>query len=529
MTIYADPKEELPEETIAALAAGFSGQRGSTHRQRENMRHNAVLRSRHEALIAERIAQQFHSDDVKNEMRKFISVTCNPAHDIVEAVCAVWNHGVHRRIAKASASQLEAFSRLVAETDVDANASEWNRVAYYVGPVVVLPKVRNGKLRHEPLYPHTTELAFDPRDPLGPPIAAAYMVSPRGDNKAMANFAVVDSQSIRYYKFRGHLPEEVVELREEHGVGEFPGATLRFEQPSQEDWWIADRHPRLQQGSFDVGRIFAAMNFVRRAQNKHLLTLIGPKVSLATGQSVGDPEMPIVQNVPKTAAGGADYTIDTLSFNTDPKNFLTEIRFIIEQMAESTGVPVTVQASPGTDLKFDTELDHNALTEFRNNQIHWARNFEKDLWEKSLKVVRASESYPGDQKAMLPKTMDGFSAEFSPMPRKFADPRVEMEWWEFLISKGAASVLDILRRQNPMLSPQEIKDIHKRNTKENEQWWAEVAARNGAVNDTGDAVSAAQKNGSLGGRPTNLEKRQKSQDNQDNQVTNQDNNSNGNG
>lgn len=498
--IYVDPTEPLSHEAIDALTKDLR-KHNRTGRFRCNADRWAVLNSQHKRLIAGRIVDQFNNRELIREMAKFVSPTLNPAADVTQAVCVAWQHGVTRRlVGEGEKDAIEAFHNLYLELGVDAGAQEWNRIAYYEGPVIVLPWMRSRKLRLEELLPHFTEVALDRNDRLGSPAAAAYLVGDLKDRDAEAHFAVVDAFSRRFFKKAGHSFEEVEQLEEEHGCGEFPGSTLRFERPRPDDWWVADRHPRLQHGALDCGRIFTTMSLVRRAQNKFLLKVIGPNALQRMSGNLGESERPNISFNKKAGENIArdEYDIDTMDFDVDPSNFHREIRFIIEQMAESTGVPVRVAALSGSDAQFDLEYDHNALTEFRNLQIWWARQFEAELARKTVKMARSGQH---ELATKLPNDTAGFSAEFPPMPRNFADIDMQIKWDDAQMSRGAISVLDIVRRQHPTLSPGQVEELHEENLTRNDKYFDAVAKRNAAVNAKGATMTAAQFNGSMGGRP----------------------------
>lgn len=493
--IYAEPGELQPD-IVAELARRSRVHVNDPRRVAQHRRH-LILQNRHKALIAGRV-NEVTKTEIRDEIASHISTALNPAEDIITSVCQVWKRGATRLVDEVSEESNKAFQRLTFETGIDALAPTWNRLAYFVGPLVVLPVMRRGKLRLEAIPPHVADVVLDPYDPLGQPVAVAYQLRDCADFGTGADLCVVDAYSRRYFDLRQGMAVEIEHLREDHGLGRFPGTALRFDVPMEaDDWYGAHRHQRLEDGSLDVGRIYATLGFVRRTQNKYLLVAVGQLEALASGQNLGDPERPITGNLPADRSARDDLSFSSLPFDTDPANFQKEIRFTIEAMAESTGVPVTVTS--GGDSKHDIEYDYGALTELRNAQIWHARNFELELWSKAVAYAKKAHHPLWSDLPTSEEVDNGFQVEFTRLARKFADPQQERDHMDWLLSKGAARILDVIRDSFPTMSDEQLRLMLHRNLEENGEFYDEVAKRNAVMNPTTNTIlDAAQANGAMG-------------------------------
>lgn len=499
-TIFAKPNEPLPLDKIEAMAANLDKVASSPRRLSQWRRHR-ILRSQHKDLISDRCTIHFSQEDMVRQLQKFVSSTLNPAADIVNNICVVWRGGgVARSVHGVSEAQNTGFEKLVLETGLDAFADDWNADAYFEGPVQVVPWMRGGKIRLESIPAHLYEPAFDAEDPMGDPVAIAVQL--RGSDAPpelqegqdpTPDLCVIDAFSRRYLTKQLGGWTVIDKMTTEHGLGYYPGSTLRFEPPAFGDWWCSDRHSRLVDGTLDVGRIGTTMHFIRRTQNKHFLVMHGPADAFAKGQNVAD-EKPMVARTPD----GASATISSLPYDTDPTNFIREIRFIIESMSESTGVPVSTSVVSGNEIKADYEFDHHALTEKRNQQIWHARNFERDLWPK---VVAVARKFDHELSSKLPseEQMKEMEATFEPLSRRFSDPMVEAKYEDWRMTKGTTSVIKLLRKDHPTLTYAQLKELHEANMKENGEFFEEVAKHNGQPDvRNANAETAAQANGRQG-------------------------------
>ena len=221
-------------------------------------------------LVVQRISDT-HSDlETRREMAKFVDVTNNPALDITREVCVVWKNGATRSIRSVPKMRAKAFQSLVDETWLNVHMQNWNRMAFLLGPVTVVPILREGKMTWQVLLPHMYDVVADPANPFGSPLAASWSIP--SDGSGEPDTVVLDAEGWKYYK-TGHGKPELKRV-EEHGLDRFPGATLRMNVSYQDDWWGGEHNQRLVDGTVTIGVLGAALGFTRKAQSKKLLVAL---------------------------------------------------------------------------------------------------------------------------------------------------------------------------------------------------------------------------------------------------------------
>lgn len=489
--IYAEPGR-MGVDVIAALAERQQTMRNDPRRMCQ-LKRASFLKSQHKPYVQDRITRLYKSD-LKQEISNHISTAVNPAADIVSSVCQVYRHGAIRRIHGASPEEEKAFFELVKETGIAALAPSWNDSAYFVGPQFVMPKISRERMRLIPLEQHYVDVVQDAEDPYGDPVAVAYAV---GDPSSGANLCVLDGWSWRYFEVKNGRTRQTDEVV--HALGDMPATALRFMPVTDPmDWHVYRMHERMVDGSIDVARVYATMQFVRRTQHHYMFVALGNTDAIARGQNLGDPEKPLVART-SINEQASQMRVEALPFDTDPVNFMKEMRFTIEAMAESTGVPVTVTTVSGSNAKHDLTYDENALAELRTAQTWWAQEFERRLWTWTVAMAKSMRHRLASD---LPDPKDigeRFILELAPMHRSFADPKVEHEVWDWNFSRGMASFLDLARNRYPQLSDEELDKKIEENLEINGKWFDAVTSRNQAVDaEDGKILTAAEANGAMG-------------------------------
>lgn len=484
----------VPAAVVSELSRRFAQFTSDPRRARQLVRHR-ILHSMHRMEIAMRIGDQVPS--LQREISPHISVAVNPAADIVNTVAAVYNMPPQRK------SDNQALVSVLRECALEVHGRQLAREAYFVGPVAVVPKVRRGLVKLEAIYPHQYEVLLSRDDPMGKPVAIVHDVFYADDGP---DICVIDEESFRFYRIHGgHVAEEVAGMRVDHELGRLPLSILRFNScHNPEDWWDAFAHERMVDGALDVGRIYATMGFIRRTQNKQLLTLIGNTDAIGQGQNLAD-DKPIVGRTANSNIPGSAVSIAAIPYDTDPTNFFKEIRFTIENMAESTGVPVTVTSA--IDSNYDLQFDHDKLTELRDDLVWHAERFERDLWPAVVGVVAASDHELADQVPAIDEVMDGFSIEFGRLTRRFADPKQERDDWDWKISKGIKTFADAYRRYVDTFSTDsDAEKAIAENMEKSGKVWTLAAQHNAGMRpdaapgspESSAIVGRAQVNGALG-------------------------------
>lgn len=463
-----------------------------------------IYTEQHAPLVLECIISTQNDPNVRKELEKFVDLTVNPGLDITRQTAVCWRQGARRSIEGASEEQLAAFHELVLESKIDTHAPAWNRVAEFVGPVIVAPAVRKGILRWDTLLGTYTDVQTDPDDRHGTPLAAAWTVRAESERPADATVCVLDDKAWTTYTAtlgpvlddgtRG--PPEIREVAPKvtHDLGYFPGVPLRFDSIIDGDWWGSPfLNQRLVDATVRLGTLNAILAYTRKSQNKKLLKIVGDLGGFPDGQ-VLEPEVPLVADIPANGQGTAP-AIEALDFDTDPGKFIRHAEWIYRNIASAYGGQIESDASGSTSrIVFSTE----ALTEIRNEQIPHARMFERDLWANAVDMCRKFGHRLASSLPTREQVLAGFRIDFGKLSRKFSEPKAEQDWTDHLLSKGATDQLEIVRAQgNATLDDSQLKDLIARHL-ENQSWFNNIlATRNLSLID-GKVRGTAEANGATG-------------------------------
>jgi hypothetical protein len=413
-------------------------------------------------LIRDLVKATHHDNEIKSRIFSHIKLANNLALDICNAICNVWKHAStsHISVEGARESQNVALRRLMEESGFYRHARSWNREAFLCGPTTVLPVIRGTRLQFDTLLPHFYETIDDADDPWGSPLAAAWDVrTPRKNRSGHGHNLVeygsetsavlLDGEAWSYYgnnkgKFEllGTVP---------HELGEFPGATLDFDIAHGGTRWECDRHQRLIDATIVVGAIEAILNFIRKSQNKQLLTLLGNMDGLTSGQTL-DPEKPIVGRTQNPQ----QLDIGVIDFDLDPENHIKHEAWIMQTIARSYGGQVASRPGSSSILEAEVSFSHEALTEQRNEQIPFAKDFTRDLLAKSVRTCIEAK-HPLYLDLPDPDAIrEGLLIKYPPLSRSFASVDEQIKWERDRLSLGVIRHEDILRPQMPGASEEEL-------------------------------------------------------------------------
>lgn len=452
-------------------------------------------------FVKEKIDDIYDTERIRESVKRHVNNAYNPARDIVTAVCQVYKQAPKRTVRKAGKRKLEALHRLYLRSKLDRMAAQLNRIAYFVGPTLVLPRVGKKRAGFEIILPHDYDVVLDEDNPHGPPAAVAFRSPKKG-----TDMCVIDGSGKRYFKFgAGHDDLGLGPVDELHDLHEpakehKPYAIFRLDCPIDiYDWHSAMLHERIVDVSIDVNVVWAQMGHVRKSQNKRLLRAQGNLSQLPKGQNAADPEGALMA----PAINNAPIEVDTLDFNTSPETFIMNIRMLYETAAESTGVQI-VSLTSQNGSAIDIEFAFDGLTEIRNAMVPHCRDGEKDL---ALAMVQAAIESGYDERSQLPTLEEietGFRVDFCKLSRRFDDPSKEIEYKDWEIKYGLESPLGLLRTRHPEASDEELQEIQDENLEITSKWNDEITKRNMASPDGSGAITtAAQANGAMGPRVKN--------------------------
>lgn len=433
--------------------------------------------------IVSRILETHAQPSTRDRISKFASVTINPARDITQAVCVAYDAGVRRILRGASEDQQSAFSELVKESQAVTKAPHWLRYSFLLGPTMVIPTVKKGRLQLEIIRPDVADILPDPEDPMGNPSASAWTTSGGG-----ASYVMLDSEAWRYLDERG----KEVKPAQAHDLGFWPGAVFRLDEPA-DSWWPRSYQERLVDGTLQCAHTYAVMCWVRKSQNKKFFSVLGEIDEVARGQIL-DPELALTIGGPAQAT-----TLQVHDFDTNPENFLRTIRFVMETLVESYGIPQSAVsynvAQDGGALALSIKRER--LTHIRETQIPYMDRAERDLWPNAVAVIRAAGHPLGRRLPPPDEVRDMLDLQW-PVMRTIDDPLQREELYQRQLKRGGVSPVDMIQEDHPELTREECVELMSRNISEQAAILEEYSRRGMVMDLASGLVGSAEAMGKLG-------------------------------
>ena len=459
----------LPDEELALGLALASQRLASDRRKLEAWRRYLFLKEDFGTLIAKRIAGTHSDTDTINEICSWIDESLNLPLDILREICVVWNKPVRRTVAGVTDEKNEALAKLYRETlGFDRIAQQLNKHAFFLGEVVVVPEVVNEQVRLTTLLPFFYDTIDDPDDPTGDPWAYVYTMRRPNEHLTRSgttrddlvlrhgDAVVLDRKSWRVFEQgTARQTNEIV-----HDLEFQPGAALRFHESLDGDRWSEFRaNRRMYDAGIKVGVIDTQMSWVRKAQNRQLLAAVGNLPMEMDDKQTSHPERGFT--IPTDSP--ADLLIQSLPFDTDPANFIRHIAFAYDASARSYGGMAQMSIGEGGALTANVEFPFEAQTEIREDQIPYARAFEKNLCKSIIGVLGAANHPLARELPTLEEVEEGFTVNFGRLSRTFASAGEEIEYFEFLEKRGLASASDLFDQHDPELTEEQRKEVIEAN------------------------------------------------------------------
>ena len=443
-----------------------------------------ILQEDFKESVIERITETHMDPTVRQRMSRFVSVALNPARDITQAVAMSYDLGVRRLLNGASEEAQLAFSALVKESQASTKAPHWNRFAFFLGPTLVIPVVRGGKMQLELIRPDACDVLPDPDDPLGVPATAVWAA-----HGADTAFVMLDKNSWRYLDDKG----KEVRPASVHGLGYFPGAVMRLDEPC-DGWWPHQYQERLVDATVTCAYVYANMQWIRKSQNKHILLLVGETEDIARGQLL-DPELALtIESRTQNAT-----TVQVQDFNTPPTNHLDEIRFTLENIIESYGIPQSaVTYDVGKDGGFmAASIKKERLGHLREAQVPYLTRGEMELWPAAVAVARVA-GHPLGSKLPPPDEIREMLDIQWPRLKVVDDPIQREALYKEQLRRGGVSPVDMVQEDNPHLTRSECIELMKRNLADYAALASELAERNLVMDLNNGIIASSEAFGRLG-------------------------------
>ncbi len=493
------PRLALSEVDATALVnQRMSAIHAAPHKIAARIRYD-ILNEDYAYLIYERIEAAHDNKELIEDLGKFVNLSTNLGLDIANGVCVVWKHDARRYVPGATEDENEALRELVLETGFQTHAPSWNKEAYFIGPTTVVPVLRGARMTFDTLLPHFYDTVDNPDDLWGAPLAAMWRVLPdiNAAFKTPSIFAdesntaaiVLDDDAWHYYAEETHSRFTPIGVAR-HGLGEFPGATLSFERPHGAGRWTCNQHQRLVDATITISYLDACLDLVRKGQNQKILALIGDLSRLPRGQAK-HPDRGIALNT--GTSGSEDTRIEAVDLNTDPEYAIKHQQWKMKAIARSYGGQVTSGASGNSQLESEIQFTHDALTEQRNQQIPFARDFERELWAKTVRVAKRQGHRLAARLPDPDEIRRSLIVDFPPLSRRFENIDAEIKWKNWALSKGLITFADCIRQTMPGASDQQLHDRVAANLKSQGPLIELMTKRDQSMAPTSDDQAPANK------------------------------------
>jgi hypothetical protein len=450
-----------------------------------------VLRQRHVLLLRLYVARFYATPSIRDGILQHIDTLKNLLKMTTDAIAVAYTVPPSRSLRDIPDEQQRAFLEAYREGDVDLHAEQWNRYAFALNVVHVVPRWENGELTFTTVLPHNADVVFDPAGEREPSILVW------GTRSHGASYIAADSEQFQWLD-----SEYRVLYREPHNLGMRPWVAWRWEAAPEDDYWNRGAGQDLLDGTLKVARIYAQMNWVRKTHSKKLLHIhTGEATSVAENQQL-QAEAPFATE----GNDAATLTVHDVIVATD--EFQKEMREVAESVLEAYGLP-------GNAIDFNTESTklHEALVKIRNKQVKMFERAELQLALRVNVLLRQA----GRSTLTDAQIKQAFRIKHAPLSS--TDPgfmKARMEAAKAQMELGQTDPYLIYQQDNPECTEQEARENvgqHVENRAEFYRTWVE---HNMPLDPANDLRTAAQLNGAIGGTLSGESRRSESDDAQDN-------------
>lgn len=450
------------------------------------------------------IRDQYEDVDTCRGMQKVCSSFLNPLKDITKAVACVYNRGAWRYLDDSSEDEEKALDELYDEGALARQMVLVNRLAFCLGPILVVPRVSpDGRLVRDLVFPHQADVMSAPGDPGGDPIAVRWRLwdVPEGE----PCWVEVDQETWRYFDHKGEPvagPEgrhAVPHMAKDHrGQSVCPATVFRLDDPGDPDWWNAATNDRLQVGTIEAAVKYARWKWVRGfADSKKVHAHYENPQAKPEGQgSLSNPSDAIV-----SYGDPGRSKLETLDLEVDPENHWSEIHNIVGVLEvayglEAGSIRYNTQPGPAANVYISNERKNALVSEQRGPLIRA---------ERRLAIVSASLLGPGRHHLAsdLPDPEEFHERYVVEIPEHVAieDPTQRREEIQWLMKNGIMSRIDVAKPYLPHLTRRQIKERIERNREETADVDDQLRETQTPAEGADLGANPAQLQGRMGGRP----------------------------
>ena len=457
-------------------------------------------------LAANWIRERYETPEVAASLVKFIDPSANLLQRITTTLAVAYRQPPTRFI-RDDEQASQNWAALMKEARVHTVAKTWGRYAFLLNVVFVCPVVRpmmdgdeeKQQLSYHIIMPDRIVAAYFGADPRWPDVLICEHQDGDAEPGYMAKgkpvYVAIDAEGYTYF----NSAWEVVDFRP-NGVGRKLHVPFRVTEGQPGDFWDRTRGRKLVTSTLEIARIWASMSYVRKGQNRKLLTLFASNLDGVPDQQVLEAEKALVA---EGEPGSIDLGIQ--DFETGVSGFANEIRLRVETVAESYGVPSTMidlsssisgqNADYANISQLSAAKSYASLAEIRDSQIEHLREAEHELAYRTALVLEANR-HP---LAVDPELVrERFEIVWPPLT--FVEhPLVQVQVAEKKMALGLADHATIYQEMHPWLTLDQAQERVLAHIDRRNEYSALLAARNMSANPADDAMSLAQLQGRLGG------------------------------
>ena len=408
----------------------------------------------YEPLINARINKVYESAQSRRDIKLFVQLRRNILKRTADRVAVVYDRPPLRTLRKVAETKRRDFLRVYAQAKTATKATTWGRNAWMVNVVHVLPRWESEGLRWVTVLPHKADVIFDPRGEDKPSILV-YETTSMG-----AAFVAVDHQQWWWLTKDWQLIASEV-----HGLGRRPWAEFRVAEPPGDDYWDRGRRQSIADSTVELGRIEAHKGWARKGQSKKApYMFVGQEDKVPANQTLNGEDLLYART--DTA------TIGVLDTVLSVEEFVAEIDDIIDDVAQSEGVPPSVVDWRASDV--DRAVEHAALVKVRTKQTKHLRVGELELAMLTGQLLLQVGHPAGLPAAAIERE---FRIEYAQLT--FADlPGQRVDTAKALMGLGGTTPYQFFQQEHPELTAEAARTEVDQNLEEIAEFWEFYSSRN---------------------------------------------------
>lgn len=460
----------------------------------------AIEAQRHVPLIRAHILKYYETQEIRNEIIGHVDSLKNLQRQVTNRVAIAYNRPPARTLRGVPQEQEAKFRAAYKAAKTDSLAEKWNRYAFFLSVVHVLPRYESGRLRWVTVLPDSADVLFDP-DGEDEPSILLYETRSHG-----AAYVAVDSE--RWWWI---AKDWTIKHEEPHHMGMRPWVALRWQEPPEDDYWDRGAGQDLLDATLELGRVYAHARWVRKNWAKKLTTLhTGNTVHIPENQNLG-------ANQPVKFEGSGQALLQVHDTIVGMSEFQAEMREIVESICEAYGLPsnlidfATRSTEDAANAFGPAKVNgHDALVKIRDQQIKHFDAAEVELAVRGGAVLRAH----GELALSEEQIREAFRCRFGALT--FADhPKARVETLQAKMAVAHANPYDEYMLENPSVTLEEAMEEVDRNVELRARLYRKFVTENVPMDPSNDLKTAAQLNGQIGGQQSGDQRQQQDEDNND--------------